>query len=196
MDAFISSVADLLSRHSRAVNEVVEQLMKARLVDLRRGNLDPASLVRLVAAGTHTRDPQLAYVERLRALICSNLPRAFQTRRPRNEREVQDAGDAMLAAAAERLRRELPLIPFAVVSMKPDFSRGGEGGLYLEFKYPRTRARLNAVITEMTSRVVTYRDNGASVLFIVYDPSNVIIDDDAFAQAFSRHENVWVGISR
>lgn len=48
----------------------------------------------------------------------------------------------------------------------------------------------------MTSRVVIYRDQGASVLFVVYDPNRTILDDQEFVGAYERHERVWVAMVR
>jgi len=48
-------------------------------------------------------------------------------------------------------------MPFAGVSTKPDFSKlvrdEVNNWLYVEMKYPKNRARLNGVLTEITSRI-------------------------------------------
>jgi aspartate/methionine/tyrosine aminotransferase len=152
----------------------------------------------MVTAGHHMLDPQCRYVSRLRALLCTSLPPAFQTYQAKNERHVQDSGASILQAAQELLHRESPQIPFATVTTKPDFSQTATNdlSLFVEFKYPRERRQLNKTITEMTSRVTIYRDQGACVLFIVYDPERTITDDEKFTTDFEKHEGVWVGISR
>ncbi len=197
-DEFGRQMADVFWRHQGAVNGVVEQQLKAHSRELRRGTLPPTCLLRIVASGEYLKDPRSAYVERLRSLLCRSLPALFQTHPARDEHHVQDAGDALFQAAQEKLARETPQLPFAVVSTKPDFSTVPRGSvpLFIEFKYPKSRARLNQMATEMTSRVTIYRQQGAWVLFIVYDPNRAIRDDDAFAEPFAAHEGVWIGIVR
>ena len=95
----------------------------------------------------------------------------------------------------EQLQREVPQIPFGAVTTKPDFSDLPKDStpLFIEFKYIKSRTRLNHIQTEMTSRVTIYRDQGAWILFIVYDPKRTITDDEEFAKAFEKHDGVWVG---
>jgi hypothetical protein len=151
-----------------------------------------------VGSGHHTKDPHFRYIERLRGLLSTSLPIFFQSEKPKNERHVQDAGEAALKTARESLERESPQIPFGVISTKPDFARIQHDGisLFVEFKYPKDRRRLNSIVTEMTSRVTIYRDQGAWVLFLVYDPQRAIVDDARFIEPFMKHEGVWIGISR
>lgn len=189
---------DLFRRHQQTVNGVLERQIQDRAHEIRRGTLPATCLLRIVATGQHTIDPRIRYVDRLRSLICRSLPAFFQTQRAKNERHVQDAGDSVFQAAKETLEREAPQIPFGIVTTKPDFASIQDNAcpLFLEFKYPKDRRRLNRIITEMTSRVTVYSDQGAWVLFIVYDPKRVIRDDERFSEAFARHEGVWVGIAR
>lgn len=198
LDEFGRRLADVFRRHQSAVNGVVEQQLRARARDLRQGSLPPTCLLRIVASGEHLADPRVAYVERLRSLLCKSLPAFFQTHPARDEHHVQDAGDAAFQAAQERLAREAPQLPFGVINTKPDFSTVplGTVPLFIEFKYPKSRTRLNQVVTEMTSRVTIYRQQAAWVLFVVYDPKRVIRDDDAFSEPFAAHEGIWVGIAR
>ncbi len=198
IDEFGGQLADVFQRHQKVVNRVLEQQLRAHAHDLRRGSLPPTCLLRIVASGEHLADSRVACVERLRSLLCKSLPTTFQTHPARDERQVQDAGEAAFQAAQERLAREAPHLPFGIVSTKPDFSTvpAGVAPLFIEFKYLKNRARLNKVVTEMTSRVTVYRQQSAWVLFIVYDPNRAIRDDDAFAEPFSAHEGIWVGVVR
>jgi 7-cyano-7-deazaguanine synthase in queuosine biosynthesis len=197
-DAFGQALWNLFQRHQRTVNKVLEGQIQAYLPEIRRAALPTTCLLRIVCSGQHTIDPCFRYVERLRSLICKSLPAAFQTQEARNERQVQDVGESVFQAAQESLHRESPQIPFAAVTTKPDFSNSANGApfLFIEFKYIKARNRLNGIQTEMTSRVTVYRDQGAWVLFIVYDPKRVITDDDKFTKAFEAHEGIWVGITR
>ncbi len=198
VDASARAIFDLFRRHQQAVNGVLEAQIQAHSQDIRRASLPPECLLRLVLSGHHTKDSRISYVDRLRSLITKSLPAAFQTQAAKNERHVQDVGEAVFQAAKEQLQREAPQIPFGAVTTKPDFSDSPDGTtpLFIEFKYINNRARLNHIQTEMTSRVTVYRDQGAWILFIVYDPKRTITNDDEFTKAFEKHEGVWVGTVR
>jgi len=197
-DQFAQQVWELFRRHQQGVNGVLEQRLGKHLADIRRGTLPTTCLLRIVGGGEHTVDPKERCLIRLRDLLCRGLPPIFQTKPPDNERAVQDAGEGLFQASAETLHRESPQIPFAAVTTKPDFSvpRGELPPLFLEFKYIKQRRALNRVQTEMTSRVTVYRQQGAWILFLVYDPDRAIADDDKFIGDFQAHEGVWVGIAR
>jgi hypothetical protein len=198
VDASARAIFDLFRRHEQTVNGVLEQQIQANSQNIRRASLPPECLLRLVVAGHHTKDRRISYVDRLRSLITKSLPAAFQTQAAKNERHVQDVGEAVFQAAGEQLQREAPQIPFGAVTTKPDFSDAPEGTtpLFVEFKYINNRARLNHIQTETTSRVTVYRAQGAWILFIVYDPKRTITNDAEFMRAFEKHDGVWVGIVR
>ncbi len=198
VDASARAMFDLFHRHQQTVNGVLEQQIQAHSQDIRRASLPPECLLRLIVSGHHTKDRRIGYIDRLRSLITKSLPAAFQTQAAKNERQVQDVGEAVFQAAKEQLQREAPQIPFGAVTTKPDFSDAPEGTtpLFIEFKYINNRARLNSVQTEMTSRVTVYRDQGAWILFLVYDPKRTITNDERFGIAFQKHDGVWVGIVR
>jgi 7-cyano-7-deazaguanine synthase in queuosine biosynthesis len=189
------TIFELFRRHQQAVNGVLENRIQLHSQDIRRASLPLECLIRLVVSGHHTKDRRISYIDRLRSLLTKSIPAAFQTQSAKNERHVQDVGEAIFQAAREQLQREAPQIPFGAVTTKPDFSDAPKGStpLFIEFKYVKSRARLNHIQTEMTSRVTIYRDQGAWILFIVYDPKRTITNDEAFAKDFEKHDGVWVG---
>lgn len=185
----------LFQRHQETVNGVLQALIREKAVEILNGDYPPDSLLGLVLSRQHLVDEQDRYAARLRELLLGTLPTVFQTSQPRDEKALQEAGQAVFQAAGENLARELPLLPFASIGTRPDFSSGAvRGGLFVEFKYVRERRRLNGIITEMTSRVVIYRRQQAAVLFIVYDPSRSIADRGEFAASFESEDQVWVGV--
>ena len=189
VEAFAQALWDLFQRHQRTVNGVVEKLIQKYSAQIRQASLPTTCLIRIVITGQHAIDPRIRLVERLRSLLCNSLPTAFQTQKAQNEPQVQDVGEAVLQAAQEQHHRETPQLPFATVSTKPDFSDLPTDGipLFIEFKYAKTRGQLRRIVTEMTSRVMIYRDQGAWILFIVYDPNRTITDDEKFAREFEKH---------
>lgn len=188
---------ELFERHQRTVNGTLDALLAERAPEVRQGRVAADTLLGMVLDRQAAVDPSDRYEARLGALLAEGLPPSFRTVAAKNEAHVQDVGQSVLVAAKAALSRELPMLPFAGIGIKPDFADQLDSGwLYLEFKYPKDRSRLNAVITEMTSRVTVYRSQNARVMFVVYDPARTILDDAAFKSDFERHEGVSVVISR
>ncbi len=189
---------ELFQRHQSSVNSVLEAKIKDYAKEIRRASLPPECLLRMVANGQYASDLRARYADSLKDLLQKSLPAAFQTNKAKDERNVQDVGEAVFQAAQVTLQRESPQIPFSVVTTKPDFADVPTEGvpLFLEFKYIKDRRRLNGIVTEMTSRVTVYKTQGASILFIVYDPNHAIVDDDKFCGDFTKHKGVFVGIVR
>lgn len=191
----------LLRRHAEQVLSVTKDILQQHATSFVKGNLPSTCLLRLVATGSHLRSPRSAYVEQITEILQQALPKAFQSKSPASEHLLQDATEAALSSAMTKLNREVPLMPFAGVSTKPDFSILGEGAstdwLFIEMKYPKTRQRLNGVITEITSRIHIYQQQGAYVLFGVYDPNRSIVDDSKFISDLEAiSQSAWVIVVR
>lgn len=188
----------LLRRHAQQVSRVIQGLIKDNVPLLFNASLPNSSLVRLVASGRHLEDPRQQFAVRVSERLRIGIPKTFQSHSPKNEHEVQDAADAILSGAKEELDREIPLLPFAGISTKPDLAKQVEyrGWFFVEMKYPKNRTRLNATITEITSRVSIYQKQGAFVLFAIYDPHRCISGDREFADEFAKDDNVIVSIIR
>jgi len=197
-DVVARSLIALHKRHASSVLAVVKAKSAELFGDFIAGRLPDTCLVALLGQREHLRDDKAACARRIGGLLTAHLPKIFKSRRARKETEVQDAAEAILGAAREQLRREVPLLPFGAVTTKPDFSDLSDRSdyLFLELKYVTSRASLRRVTSEMSSRVTVYRDQGASLLFLVYDPGHVIPDDAEFIQAFEKHDRVWVTVSR
>lgn len=198
LEKFATNIWKLFKRQEKMVNDVIAGQIKNHASDLVQGKLPPNSLIRMVVTGKHLEDLKGSYVTRIRKLLSISLPPAFQTQNAKNERHVQDVAEGLFIAAKESIERESPQIPFATVSTKPDFSSNGSHNpcLFLEFKFIKERKRLNSIITEMTSRVLIYRDQGAWVLFVVYDPERTVVDDRKFSRGFEKHEGIFVSLIR
>lgn len=187
-----AAYTSMVKRHGDSIRRVAaDQIAKSapRFLD---GTLTEHSLVALLASGAAGIDPRLQVVEFLCDLLEGSLPAVFQSRKPANEREVQEAVEALLKAADERMHREQPTLAFAGIGTKPDFSKplNNRGWLFIELKFPRTKERLREITTEISSRVQIYRAQGAFPLFVVYDPERFIVNDEEFVDSFSKLPDV------
>jgi len=193
----LRELARLHIRHAKDVWKYVEKMCEKLAGKRARGELPDDCLISMVLSGELKKRLDEKSVRGLGELFKRGLPISFQHESPKSETQVQDAGAALLASQSTSLDREVPLLPFAGISTKPDFSMSlPRGWLFIEFKYPKERSRLNSIITEMTSRVNIYHDQDAFILFVVYDPERTIVNDDKFTADFEKHEGVWVAIVR
>ena len=190
------SYINLLRRHSKQVRDV----MRAKVVHyadrLYEASLPDSSLVRLVASGQLLENHVEILAKKVENILSNGLPKIFQSRAPKNEHEVQDASEALFKAASENLFRELPLLPFAGISTKPDFSKLDKSKYYIEMKYLKSRQRLNSAITEITSRALIYANQGAFAHFIIYDPLHLILDLPAMQHDIDINGKIRIGVIR
>jgi 7-cyano-7-deazaguanine synthase in queuosine biosynthesis len=190
-----TKIFDLFKRHSNEVLSVIKEKWIEYSDRYIRNQLPDHCLIAMIARLDHFRDPIDLYASKLGSLIEKSLRLAFQSKRPSREKDVQDEIQAILQAAGERLKRENPYLYFSVVQTKPDFS-DKDNRLFIEVKYTDRREELNGIVKDMTSRIVVYTDQGASVLFIVYDNGNVISDDDDFVADFTKRNGIYVKVIR
>ncbi|MFZ5908808.1 MAG: 7-cyano-7-deazaguanine synthase [Chloroflexota bacterium] len=183
-------LADLLRRHAMQVSTVVKEKLRDSAVSLFEASLPESCLIRLIASGEHSHNPRENFAIRLVSLLQHGIPKIFQSHKPEDENEVQEATDGILASAKEDLDRELPLLSFASISTKPDFSRLDPNAFYIEMKYIKERKNVNRIVTEITSRISVYQKQGAYTLFAVYDPHHCIPDDQKFAGELSGNSHL------
>lgn len=182
-EPFVRSMWPVFRRHQQNVETALNEKFGTHGSDLMRG-LPEHCLLRLVAGGVHLQEPRLRYAQKLGELLQRTLPANFQSAPPESERRMQEAGQAAFLAAREKLDREAPQVPFGAVCVKPDFSSIEEGvpTLCIEFKLLKERKRLNKLQEEIAADILQYPN--AVLLFVVYDHTHVIVDTDAFVEAF------------
>lgn len=189
---------DLFQHHAFETTEVATNICKEYQKDLLAGNLPDNCLISMLAHRRHLLDPLDVYVEKIARILIPALRTDFQTEKPETERRLQESVQAALVASNEHLRRESPMLSYGVVQTKPDFAdiRDYNRLLFIELKLLNNRKKLNKIVTEITSRITIYRDQGAFVLFVVYDTDDFITDDDEFIRDLERHDGIKVIVVR
>jgi hypothetical protein len=112
---------------------------------LAQGTL-PATCLLRISADTRLSDVQ-KFVKQLSARLGS-LNAVFRTKSADNEKEVQDAVDALIKSHEKELRRESPNVRFATKNYKPDFA-ATLFDLSIEVKFPRETRKIGDIIDEM-----------------------------------------------
>lgn len=189
-DEIGKKIYDLFQRHSTEVLSVIKQKYFEYHDDYVRGKLPSSCLISMVAQLHHLKEPIGVYAQKIGGIIKRHFEIAFQRVKPEEERDIQETAEAALATANERLNRESPMLSYSLVQTKPDFS-DMSNKVFVELKFIKNRSRLNKIVTEITSRITIYRDQGAQVLFVVYDAARVIYDEEKFIKDLVKHEGVY-----
>jgi len=155
-------------------------------------------LISIVGKLDYLVDPLKKYADNIIKTIKEGVQIVFQRKKPQNEDEIQIQVKALLKAAGEKLRRESPMLSYGIVKTKPDFSniQSFSRSLFLELKHLNKRAKLNRIVTEITSRITIYKDQGAYAIFIVYDNDKFIDDDYEFINDLEKHKGIRVIVIR
>jgi hypothetical protein len=191
-------IYELFRSHVHEVIEVIKSKYIKHQSEFLSGRLPNNCLISMTGRLDHLINPMDEYSEKIWNILNQPLRTNFRTRKPSREIEVQDAGEALLDAAKERLRRESPMLSFACVRTVPDFSNvpNYRNMLFVEFKFINSRVRLRQANTELTSRITIYTSQGASILFVVYDADNYIRNDGEYISEMEVNEKIKVRIVR
>lgn len=191
-------IYDLYQNHSKEIINVLEEQFIKNFNKHLSGELPDNCLISIVGKLEYLVDPLKKYADNIIKIIKEGVQAVFQRKKPQNEYEIQNQVEVLLKAAGERLRRESPMLSYSIINTKPDFSNIPyfSSLVFLELKHLNSRPKLNKIITEITSRITIYKDQGAYAIFIVYDNDKFIDDDCEFIRDLEKHEGIRVIIIR
>ncbi len=166
-------------RHAATVYAVLQKKLQEHSSDILSGNLEESSMLSLISAGNHKRPLFHRYFDRISDILSKGIPASCRTTKPANEPILQELCDGILKGADERLSREFPYIRWSFAQTKPDFS-SDYYGIWIEIKYIRKTQSASKITDAISSDLTKYGDNEERVLFVVYDPERMIVDDEEF----------------
>lgn len=181
--------------HGDTVARVLREQVKHHADSLASCDLPETSLVSLVAAQQHKVSPWIPFANRIAELLQAGLPTMCATEPPRNEPRLQELCDGILVTHDHRLVREYPYMRWGSVMTKPDWSEECLG-LWVEAKYVRTKRDIQPITEAISSDITKYGDNDRRVLFVVYDPKHLVLDEASFAEPIERRANMLVRFVR
>lgn len=187
------TLIDTHLRHGATVRKVIGGSISEHSMDMLDGEIENTSLLGLVFERRHLETSWKQFAERLSAVLERGLPSACASKQPENEPRLQEICDGILRGADEHLTREYPFLRWASRLTKPDWSAPS---LWIELKYVRTSSDVRKITEDIAADITKYGDNERRTLFVVYDPSHRIIDEDAFTDDIQRHEGNLVKIVR
>lgn len=185
----------LHQRHAAAVCRVLRDQLRAQGGRLLDGALEPTSMLALIAGQRHLTTTWRQYADRIAGLLQLGIPVACATEKPRNEPHLQQLCDGILRGQDLALTREYPFMRWSSSLTKPDWS-ANELDLWVELKYVRKKTDIRQITEDIAADITKYGDNGQHVLFVVYDPTRLITDDDGFAEPIQRRQTMRVRFIR
>jgi 7-cyano-7-deazaguanine synthase in queuosine biosynthesis len=186
---------DMHKRHGATVKRVIDGQFKAQAGWFFEGTLPDSSLLAKVAGQAHRTSSWRRYAGRIVELLKVGVPKSFGTERPKDEPHLQRICDGILSANDEVLVREYPFMRWGSNLTKPDWSAEGVG-LWVELKYVRKDRGTRQISEDIAADITKYGDNQRRVLFVVYDPDRVIVDDRAFSEPVDRREDMFMAFIR
>ena len=176
----------LHERHAATVMNVLETKTREHVSELLKGSLPTSSMLALIAGQKH----RIKYWRRLADKIVEHLrlgvPRACQSEKPKNEPHLQEICDGILQAQRDDLQREFPFLKWSASATKPDWS-AEELGLWVELKYVRKKPGTRQITEDIAADITKYGDNERHVLFVVYDPDHLVVDEQQFSKQITEH---------
>lgn len=179
-------------RHGEAVCRVIADQLRINTEKLLNNALEKSSMLSLIAGQEHLESSWQRYAERLVSLLQVGVPIICTAKnQPENEPRLQEICDGILQGHDADLEREFPFLRWSASATKPDWSKEGLG-LWIELKYVRERKDLLRITGDIAEDITKYGDNGRRVLYVVYDPKHVIVDEQQFSAPIVRRSNMLV----
>jgi hypothetical protein len=193
--ASVQAYIAMHKRHASSVDMVVKQQMAIHSAGFVDGTLCDSSMLALIAGQRHREPIWRRYAERVVHMLPSGLPVACQTHQPKDEPHLQQICDAILRGHESSLLREFPYMRWSSSATKPDWSAEALS-LWVELKYIRQRRDRRQITEDIAADITKYGDNQRHVLFIIYDPQHLEVDEQSFASDIPAHEGLIVRFIR
>ena len=140
------------------------------------------SLLGLISDREYMKDPVSLLVGRLCELLNPAIGRMFSANPPKDEADLNIKIGTLLSSHEIDLRSEHPAVSFAGRHTVPDHG-GDNSDVLIEAKFLRGATSPTKVSDAMAADVTKYPQD-RHILFVVYDPQRMIIDDQVFKRDF------------
>ena len=186
---------EMHQRHAQTVHNVLLQQVVKHTSAIIDGSISKSSMLAMLMSQQHLVSGWRSYAQRIVDLLTKGVPAICQTNKPENEPRLQEICDGILKANDTILVREFPFMQWGSNLTKPDWSAESLG-LWVEAKYVRKKDGLGKINEAIAADITKYGDNQRYVLFVVYDPERIIIDEEAFREPIMKRPNMQVFILR
>jgi hypothetical protein len=176
---------EMMMRHADSVHGVLQSALVQHSADVLDGEIASDSLIALLTQGLHRSPRWKRCAERLASILQEAVPTSCKDNPPRNENHLRDICEAILKGHRPKLDSEFPALKWALAQAKPDLS-SGECQLFIELKYVRDTTTPAKVTGEIAEDITKYTDNNRRVLFLIYDPTRLVVNDTELVEQIVR----------
>jgi hypothetical protein len=186
---------EMHKRHGETVVRVLQNQLSGHSGQLFCSGLDPSSLLSMAIGGKHLEPSWRSYSDRIVRILSAGIPVVCQSKKPQNEPEFQQICDGLLKASDADLVREFPFMRWSSGLTKPDWSHEALC-FWIEAKYVRKKEDLYKISEAIASDITKYGDSGRKVLFVVYDPHHLVLDEKEFSCRVIARSNMTTAFIR
>lgn len=176
-------------RHGETASRVLVEQLEQNVAKLLTGALPETCMLSAIAGGKHLASSWSRYADRLTSLLSTGVPVICAKHKPENEIHLQEICDGILKANGMDLVREFPFMRWSSSLTKPDWA-AESFDLLVELKYIREKRDIHRITEEIAADITKYGDNGRRVLFVIYDPNHLVLDEREFSGPILKRENM------
>jgi len=186
----VTEIYDLVCRYGKSVLKAATK-MRNEYDDITKPVVK-RSLLGILTDREFFKSPIAQRVESIDEFLNKTIALMFQSENPKNEQDLNDKIEAILKGHGD-FTREYPALQFWRTAYKPDHA---QEHLLIEAKYIR-EATTPSKITEGIAADMTKAPLDAGFMFVVYDPSRQIPDNEHFiSELESRRKECFVRVYR
>jgi len=156
--------------------------------------LEKNSLLDIISVREYLRNPVDRLVESIQQIVSDAIPKMFSSEQPIHKSDLNIKISALLDTRHLGLRREHPAVSFASGRAVPDHGTEHHN-LMVESKYVRRGTPPSKASEGMAANLTKYPPS-VHILFLVYDPTHSIKDDQVFRTDFESKGRCTVCILR
>ena len=187
----VEEVWSLCKRHGKQAFEAMRRMRNIH--DNLHQPIEEDSLLKLISEREYLKEPIERLVASIREKISDAIPAMFRQNKPKNENDLNTKIRALLETHRQDLRSEHPEVSFAGARVVPDHGIGTN--LLIEAKYIRD-GTTPSVATEGIAADLTKYSADSHILFLVYDPTHKIANDQEFIKDIEAKGRCIVDILR
>jgi hypothetical protein len=190
IDDKLDEIYDLVCRYGKGIIRAATRI-RNKHDDITKP-INKNSLLGIVSERKYFKSPIAKRVDHVDEFLRKTIALMFQSEEPKNEQDLNDKIEAILKCHGD-FSREYPTLQFWRTAYKPDHA---QDYLLLEAKYIRG-ATVPSKVIEGIAADMTKAPLEAGLMFVVYDPSRQIPDDEHFiCELESRRKECFVRVFR
>jgi 7-cyano-7-deazaguanine synthase in queuosine biosynthesis len=188
-------IIEMHKKHGKSVSDVLQRQIKNNSISLFHGLLEKSSMIAMIAGQQHLSSSWESYIQKITEVLKNGIPTACKTHKPKDEPHLQEICDGILQGHDLTLVREFPFMRWSSSLTKPDWS-AEDLQLWIELKYVRKKEDIRPITKDIAEDITKYGDNNRRVLYIVYDPQHLIVNESQFTNDIIKREYMKVEFIR